>query len=446
MRSDSSLVTLLLLVLGCGQQPLGNGTFELTEGEDSDAWTLRPRPVQVLVHRELTDGKLELVADLAVPVRRVEIPWGATGRFRITGADQEGHVRVATRSVGIDPIDLADLEIPLFVGRSDSFSRPPGRFLTPPGARPASAKLGQRYLLVARSIDDERILLGGYDFLLWRMDDAIAEVTCPSSPCRFESLAVVGTTLFGVGSSWGIWLDLDSGASGDVVAPDAMGGFAEVAGGRTVEDDEGGIYIVGATRDDPPTDVILHVDSEGVLTARRLNFPRAGAATLSVPGIGLVVYGGNDTAPAAELLGAGETTASVLGYDQDPVVGAVLIGAGGDRAVRAGGRDASGAYAPSVEFDVDCLASCTRTELDFTVDLESAVTCGSLGKRVLVAGIGDDGSLQTVAVEEGHVQPLPAREPRRDAVALEAPTGHLAVLGGETQSAESASSIELVLP
>jgi hypothetical protein len=111
-----------------------------------------------------------------------------------------------------------------------------------------------------------------------------------------------------------------------------------------------------------------------------------------------------------------------------------------------GGRDESGAYAPSLQLDVDCLTECKQTELDFTVNLQFAVSSGNLEQRAIVTGIAEDGSLHAVAVEHGRVEPVPLREERRNAVTLEAPTGHVAVLGGQTTDGESASTLEVVLP
>jgi hypothetical protein len=110
--------------------------------------------------------------------------------------------------------------------------------------------------------------------------------------------------------------------------------------------------------------------------------------------------------------------------------------------VRAGGRDSAGGYQQSVEYDLDCLADCMPTSLDWTVELDNVTGFGDSRMRSLFVGHDDGGELSAVAAMAGTLSNIPLRIGRTgEAVAERAPTGHVAILGGE-----SSGTVELLLP
>ena len=193
MRPLLAAVALALAVVNCDTTVTRSpGRFRVTQGLEADVWTADPKPTRVALDRELEDGSIEPLGPLELPVDFVELPWGAPGHLQLHATDEDGIARAQARSVLTDPLSTANHELPLFVGRADRFSRPPGRFSTPPGSNPPVARLGLRYLLIGRAADRAGVWIDGYDFLLWSAVESLAAIPCPHAPCSAETLAAAG--------------------------------------------------------------------------------------------------------------------------------------------------------------------------------------------------------------------------------------------------------------
>ena len=191
---------------------------------------------------------------------------------------------------------------------------------------------------------------------------------------------------------------------------------------------------------------MLHLDRDARLRVFRLHNARSGAAAVWADAVGLVVCGGNRSAPALELLSPEASVFAVPEYPADPADGAGLVPSAARRILRAGGRDSAGAFIPAVEYDLDCHTGCAAVALDVTVELDSVSGFGDSQKRALFVGLDRDGEIGVVALKQGKLSNVPLQIPRTaGAVVHEAPTGHLTILGGDS-TAQSPGVVELLLP
>jgi hypothetical protein len=440
---------LALATLGCGSEELAPpGRLALTVGQEPDTWSRSPAPVTVEVERIREDGTREHLETLAAPAEHVSLGRGRVGSYEVRGLDDSAAARVFGRSLLIEPDGFAGATLPLFVGRSGSFARPPGALLHPPGAGFKAAVLARRYALVAGSTPDGFVQTDGYDLGVWAPLASSPRLSCPADPCRFLSLAIVAETLaLGVGDSWGIWFDLISQESGDAPLPTGLAGYADVAGGATLMAPDGSAYIVGATRADDPTAAVLEIAADGTLTALSLTSARAGAAAVWVVGRGLVVAGGSDTGAGIELLAEGSGAFVPLSYPADATAGAALVPIDSASALRVGGRNAAGGAAETAFLALGCGSACAAEPRGAPVALDEASGFSFDGGLGLVVGRASGGETAAFRIDgEGAAEPVPLREPRTGATALRLPTSHVAVVGGVLGDGSPATSIELFAP
>jgi hypothetical protein len=438
-----------MLAVGCGSEELFSpGELELTAGQESDTWSREPAPLTVSVDRIDGSGSRETIATVPAPAARVSLGRGSVASYEINGRDAAGTTRVFGRSLPVEPEGFAGRSLPLFVGRSSSFSRPSGNLLAPPGEGGTAAVAAGRYVIVAGSSPDGFVQTDGYDLGFWAPLASSPRLSCPATPCRLLSLAMVSRTLLlGIGPSWAIWVDLETLASGDAPLPAGMSSYAEVAGGRAIEAPDGSVYVVGATRRAVATRTVLRVKADRTLTAAHLLTARAGAAAAWVDGRGLVVAAGSADGAGIELLADGAQAFVPLQFAPEAAAGAGLVGRGDTTVLRAGGRLLDGAPAPSATFDLACATSCTAEPLGDEVELDDATAYALASGGALVVGTAPDGTTAAVTLAaEGAATPVPLREARRGAAALLLPTSHIGVVGGVLLDGTAATSIELYAP
>lgn len=439
-------ILLLVAVAGCGEELAEPGDAVLIQGADADAWTAAPVPTEVLVEKVLDSGKRHTLTTAAAPLERFSLGRGGVGRFQVQATDGSGVVRARASSLPLDPAGFAESALPLFIARTERFSRAPGELPTAAGSSPPAAIVAERYVLVAPAAGDQ-VLTDGYDLGGWApLGPLFGPVSCPAPPCAFRSLAIVDQALLlGVGDGWAVWWDLGTDASGDAPRPQGLASWADVAGGRTVTAPDGSAFVVGATRADPPSQWVVEIAPTGELFARALATPRAGAAATWVDGRGLVVVGGSASGAGAELLVVGTQAFAPLAYPADATRGAALVALDGARVLRAGGRDANGAFATSVELELGCVTGCAPLDRAEVVELDDAAGFPLGDGEALLVGRDATGATGGVRVGSAGATPTPLREPRSDATAIATPTGHVAVLGGMRPSGEPATSVELFI-
>lgn len=446
-RLARALCLLCLLTTGCGQELLPTGQAELVTGHEKDTWTAKPAPVHVVVDKLLSSsGDKVSIASAHAPLDHFSLGMGAAGVYRVAARDTQQVVRVEGWSVEIDPAAVAAHTVPLFIQRSDAFARPPGLLGTDQGTAPPAAVFGSRHLLLGGAAQATKVVLDGYDLGLWRPDATTTSIDCPSKPCRFRSLAVVGSVALAIGDDWGVWYDVDAGTSGKAPLPDGLSSFADVAGGETITAPDGSAWIVGATRSDPPSASVLHINADETLTTLSLVTPRAGASAAWVEGRGLVVAGGSNQGAGVELASSDATAFKAVGYAADPTTGAGLVALDGSTVLRAGGLDAQGQPAATVALALGCGSTCQPSTRGDPVPLDRARAFRFDSGDVLVVGADDAGMTQAIRLTAGIQTPIPLREPRKGATAVLAPTGQVAVVGGVHADLTPARSVELYLP
>ncbi len=446
MVSRALCLLALLLPIGCGQGLLGVGHAKLTTGQERDTWTAAPAPVQVAVDKFLPSGDKVPITSGNAPLGSFSFGTGSPGYYRVTARDENQVTRVEGWSVEIDPAAVAAHTLPLFVQRSDAFARPPGLLGTDQGSSPPAAVFGSRHVLLGGAAQKDRVVLDGYDLGLWTPDSNSVAIACPSSPCHFRSLAVVGSVALGVGDDWAVWFDLDAGTTGSAPLPDGLSSYADITGGQTIAAPDGSAYIVGATRSDPPTASVLRIDADKTLTGLSLVTPRAGATAAWVQGRGLVVAGGSVQGAGVELAASDATAFQSVGYPADPTTGAGLAALDGSTVLRVGGRDAQGNPAKTVSLTLGCSGACTPQTRGAPVPLDHARAFHFDSGDVLVVGDDDSGKTGAIRITGGAASPIALREPRSHATALLAPTGQIAVVGGLLADGTPAHSVELYLP
>ena len=217
--------------------------------------------------------------------------------------------------------------------------------------------------------------------------------------------------------------------------------------------DDGSSYVVGPTRTDAPSSVVLHVGLLADLTAIRLPEARQGCAATYVPDRGLVVAGGHAAESGALIVPPDGTAFSALPYPPDPVQGAGAAPLGDDRLLIAGGLDGS-APAPPRVLDLSCMAECEASEIGVTA---SEVGIGDAWVRATAPGeavvVGPHGTEDTTCfVRLTGLDATPAaqevalREPRTGATPISIFGRAVAIVGGRKTDGTGAKSIEVYIP
>ena len=416
--------------------------MRLTFGLEPDVWSDDPPPTEVVVSRRLSDGSLSEHSRRDAPVSDFALGGGGAAAYEVEVLTAEGASVARTRSVEVRPRDFVGASVPLFIGRTDALAR--AASLGPHGAAPPVAVVADRYLFVAGARDGEHVRTDLFDLATWQPVGDAPELSCPESPCVYRSLAVIGdddNIVLGIGEGWGVWLNLGTLGSGVAELPMGLSSFADVAGGATVSAPDGVEYVVGATREDSPTDRVLQVSPSGDLTTLQLETPRAGAAAAWIDGFGLLVAGGSATGAGAELLAIDAARFVALPFPSDDSTGAALADRGSGIALRVGGVDGSGAPAASVELDVACDAACSPADTGAAIIVQNARAFASPER---VVAIGDGASGTVVRFVDG--RETAPRDDRSRATAVALPTGHVAVVSGVDPAGQPVATLELLSP
>jgi hypothetical protein len=452
-------LTLLATALGtaaCGPNPLPPPLVLLVTGQEEEARDTLLGAQRLDVERRAADGSSGPYATYEPPVESFPAERSGYAAYAVTAESASGERQLAGRSLILDQTALAAVEVPLFVGRVEEFSRPPGAFMEPASAGAPAALLGERSLvLVGSRTESGAAWVERYDVGAFATVPRRVALSCPNPPCGFRSLVGIGTSLLlALTEKDAVWLDLEDESSGRAPLPAGLTSYAEVAGGSTIRSDDGTSYLVGATRLEEPSQTVLRISTTGVVTALPLAVPRQGAAACWAKGRGLAVVGGSSSGPAVEWLPSGTDAFLPSGYAPDESEGAGVVVLSGDELLRVGGS-VGGEPAPSVRYMLSCLADCTPEAAEPSVPLMAATAFafepdampGAPPGDVLVVGTDGAGSTAAYRLREGAAQLVPLREPRRGAMALAIPAiGQLAVLGGVAADGQPVHSIELYIP
>ncbi len=448
----------LLTLFACSADPIPSGHYVITTGQETDTLTMTPAPVTFALSSEdsnLTNTKVIETSDK--PIDTIDVGNVGTNFFILEGKDSNDVRRVQATSYAISAMQLAGYDVPLFMGRTDAFCRPPGTLGNEGNHPPVGVFWGQ-LLWMAGSGTDNQMASEGYDLVGWKPAGApsiIATMTCPKLPCRFQSIANYGGAYaLGIGSDWAIAVDIQLETTTPVDPPKDMSSWSEVSGGRSIDAFTGASYVVGPTRSIAASTTVLELATDGNKYARLLSAPRQQAATTYVntnTTQGLLVLGGSADGAGAEFLAASSSAFVALPYPADSVVGAALLAEStGSRVWRVGGKVSATdpTPAPTVVYDLACKASsdCPSPVALPAYDLVVTNAYGfSFGDTRFVIGEQDDGTMIAWRITDTAVTPIPIREPRRYSTVFSLPNGFAALIGGTLISTgKPATSLELL--
>ena len=443
-----SLTTLVLFTAVACQSVdvIKAGKLVLTPGVEEAPWDGPPATTSVRPFTVKLDGTREEAPRVDAPILELIVNHQDPRAYGFDATDAEGIRTVGGRSLVLQPSALAGTSIPLFFSQTRHFAEPEGEFVHPPGDNPVHAILQGRYWVTIATLDSGKLSLEGFDQLMWKAEPLIDELSCPNARCVPTAMACSGWNLLILGEDWGIWVDLESEESGDVPLPAGLNSFKELAGARTVNTSGDIAFIVGPTASRAPTDVILSLNPNRSLSVARTRFARRAAAALWVDGRGLLIVGGEQLAPAIELLRADENLAEALPYGPYPVFGA-QVAVREDTLVGIGGQDANGEVSTAVAFDLNCTGACEATETALSVDLSYGVATASPPDSYVAVGRTATGAAEATVVDfrTERSQPIPLAPERLGGAFATLPTGHLGVFGG-AEAAVPAKSLRLILP
>ncbi|MBN2194134.1 MAG: hypothetical protein JW751_15060 [Polyangiaceae bacterium] len=444
------LLGVVLLFAGCSDDELGDAQLSIYL-DSEDNWGAPPAIETVEVFREDTEGNREDYGTFEVTEDATYLTFpitGPTASFDAVGYDVGGEAVANGRSFLLYPDGLRGTNLPLFMGRKQRFASP-GSLVAPAGEDPCLTTLGGRFLLSSGLALGSTVNVYGFDFGLWQYsgDQGYDEFACPIvGSCNVRSMAVVddgyGTL---IADDWALWIDFVYGYSAEYQVPSRLDSFADVAGGATVNTNQGTAYIVGPTRAEA-TDAILRISEDGELAAVAATTPRAAAATTWIPERGLILVGGSEAAPGIEILADTSRDPALLSFPPDETAGAALVPFDDSLVLRIGGIDADGEYAQTVVLDLGCTEDCVPIPHSPPVEL-TEVQAFRLGEQILVFGTDAEGENAARLLDEsGLGDPIPLRDPRSRARAIQTYLGYVAVVGGTLASGADAKTIELYIP
>ncbi len=423
------------------------GQLILTPGAETSPWDVSPRATSARLYTVSADGTREDGAEANVPLETLNVNSNTVSAYGFDGFDIDGHRVLGGRSLFLDAEALADSSLPVFYSRARTFARPPGEFPLPPGGAPVHSTLQGRYWVTLVPNDDGTMTLMGYDLLAWNVDLDELEIGCPSPPCEPTALACSDWMMLVLGNSWGVWVDLETGRSGEVSLPEGLDSFAELSGSKTVNSPADRAFIVGPSRTAEASNAVLVLEPDGTLTVLRTRAARRAAAALWVDGTGLVVVGGTDAAAALEAIGEEGDEFVELAFPSFPVYSS-QVSFDAPRLVSLGGFLGDGSPAAGATFDLDCVEACEAVQLPLALGIAGGVATKSEDATYTV--IGEDGEGFTVGsvvdTQASSVKAIPSLRKRRNAGYAILPTGHLGAIGGDTSQDAAKRRVELVLP
>jgi len=294
------------LLPGCDNGDPDPIVVSFTSGKETDAFTDSslpdaPAPKTLRLHTVSLDGTSSQVLETGWPSGTVslDIALNQQVAFETFGRSAQGAILLRGASIYHALWLQNDDPIPLFLGRVGLLSRPPGTLpLSHVGG--FAAAMDGRFLVSVGGVDalsedgttTDPARFVAYDLGLWQ-PSTISE-TLPRVPRSFAMMR--GRWALIIDDHGADWFDFFTFASTKAVAPDGMD-FSEVAGGRVLYGADGEAYVVGPSRREPPSSVVLRVDWDLTMTFARMDSERSGVASAYVQDRGLLLAGGHSSGP-----------------------------------------------------------------------------------------------------------------------------------------------------
>lgn len=464
------------LLFSCSSSDLPPPEVSLYVGHEQDNWSVFPEAKHLRVDLVQTNGSRSLLLKTAAPPSSMlndttpptilTLPEEhfnqiVTASLEATATDALGDAVVRGITVPLQFTALQAVRIPVFLGRVGQFSRPP-EALDTLHVHPAVVSLGNEYVFAAGG--DSVVGFDGavpdiYDVAIWRPFHG--QPPLPRAPKSMAFVVVRPApdvasvpALFLVDGGGATWLNLSNDAASSVTSPGGLD-FSEIAGGDAFTLPDHSVYVVGATRPSgAPTDKVLRIDggNNAQFTVLTLGTPRLGAGA-SVVGSTLVIAGGTNAGPMAEVLTTSQTSFTPLPFAVDATAGLGLAARDATTAVAAGGKDpVTGTGSGVRALDTTCAADCTTLELaTLPIALDRTKVFVIDDNRILVMGESEDGQNRAFLVDTTDAAPSVdeklLREPRKGATPVLLPNGQVGIVGGQlVDTAAPALTLEVFIP
>ncbi|HEY3817120.1 MAG TPA: hypothetical protein VGL81_08115 [Polyangiaceae bacterium] len=443
------------LLLSCNSA--ASGTIQIITGEETDTFTQTPVPTQILVQAADTSGNLTTLATAPYPTDTIDLgnqDQDAVASLLVTAEDANGNALVYGGTIPLQYGALDGETLPVFVQRMGQNARLPN---PPTDARqfPVLGVLSDRFLIVAGGSDPTvNSTTQVYDFAQFNL--LAGPPTLPIVPASMPIMGTVALLLDTAGD--GNFYDFSQN-TGTSVSPPTGFAFSDVAGGQVVYDNyDGYIFVVGGTRLPPlaATAAVLKIDTTdlsnslypyGNLSWLTLSAQRLGASAAFVDGPGLVVAGGNATAPGVETVANGSNGGATLPYPPDPSTGAGMTNLDDvENVLIAGGVMPDGTDAGVRYVNVRC-GSCAvvpwGTGLTTTAGAPVAIT-NAVAFTMLDAAhafvVGNEptsGLTHTFTLNSTGATEVPTKVPHMNAGAIASPMGSSVLFFGGANELES---------
>jgi hypothetical protein len=403
------------MLLSCGKS---QGTLEITTGAETDVFTKAPAPTHLVVESFDTSGNATRLGQgpitAGATIDLAEQRKDAVATIRVTARDDSDAILAQGSSLLIELGVLADRTLQIFVQRRGEMARMPGA-LGDARESPLLSVLAGRYIFVAGGTTGSQI----YDLMSITLFGSAEMPFVPKSIAPLSTGEILITD--DKATAYDFSASADS-ATKDVPVPTG-GSFAEVAGGPTVQGDDGTQFVVGAGRTlGMPTDKILQIKPDGTTKFLKLTQARLGAAVCWVAGRGIVIAGGS-------IMGAGVETVPAADKDAIAVSAFGPIAQTGTCALLSGSKVAfGGSDGVASTLDLGCSQTCTPQPTGMTGD--PIVQLVEVGGEVLALRQAMDGTSRAFRLVAN--QEVPFKIARKNARALKLPTGAVAIVGGST--------------
>lgn len=417
-------------------------TLGLDVGGETDALKKAPAVTTITVDSVDTSNVRTTLGTTTLPQTDVDLsdaPRSSYMHLEVIGKTAMNDGVVFGRTVVLQLGAADGTTLPIFIQRRGEWARMPSP-LADARAKPLLLPTA-RTVLVAGGGDGTNAaqVVTGYDFALVHALGVYGVSIHPRSLAIASSNAAA--ILIGEGSdqktvALGLLL---SEASQFTITTPSGGSFDEVAGGPTIQGDDGEQYVVGPARaTGAPTLRVLKITKDGVASFLSFNNARLGAAVAWVKNRGLLLFGGSDAEKGAEILTKGATVASLIDTAKDTTTGAGAVALDETRVVLAGGDDGGNA-APTRIVDATCVAKCSATPWGAPLPFKPtfAQLFALTNKSLMLVADDDTGATHTFVLDEKTTVEVPTKIPRRGARAAVAPTGNVVLAGGGSTTVES---------
>ncbi len=416
-----------------------SGTIQLVTGGETDTFTRSPAPTTLRVDALDPSGNDTVLATATLPATTIDLGTrdaNAVATLAVSGLDASGRKLVFGTSLPVVYGGLSGATIPIFVQRTGELARMPGP-LSDSRQGPLLSVVQGQYLFVGGGSDGSLAAATQlYDFAQFA-----PLPSPPSLPRAPESIAFAGTVAWLIDRAGGTYFDFARNAHGDIVLPPG-GSFADVAGGATVADGSGALYVVGATRTSgPATAVVLKIDPGDTSNAKypfgnpswlALTVPRVRAAATWVAARGLVVAGGSTSGAGVEVIQPGSTSGVALAYPPDPSFGAGASALDTQHVLLAGGVGPAGEDSGARAVDLACASQCAPVAwaaLPVPLAFAQAFTLDPAGAFVVGSELAS-GQTHALRLTTTSAIEVPTKVMHRSARAVWSPVGSIVVFGG----------------